>query len=187
MDRNKIVLTLFFMLTLGAGGVVGMLAMRSSSAAATIRSGLPQTTLGTELGLTREQTEQMHDIWEGVRDKVDACFLRARDIQEKRDRALVALLSDEQRAKYAKSQREYADAIAALKTERDAMFQEGVKRTEQILNGSQRQKYRQILDARLIQDAANAPPDWVAPAPTTRPADAEKQTRSIPEAKTTAP
>jgi hypothetical protein len=179
MGRTKIVLTLTFLLTLGAGLVAGLLVARwpaEAAAATTMRTDPSRTALGAELGLTREQTVQMHDIWEGVRDKVDACFVRAHDIQERRDRALVALLSEEQRAKYARAQAEYADAIVALKAERDAMFQDGVKRTEQILNESQRRRYRQILDARLVQDAANAPPDWIAPQPpATRPAAAGDQ------------
>jgi hypothetical protein len=177
MGPAKAVLTLLFMLTLGAGLVAGMLVARppAAPAAATTRPAPPRTALGAELGLTPEQNAQMHDIWEGVRDQVDACFLRAQEAQQRRDAALVALLTDQQKAAFARSQQEYADAVAALKAERDAAFQQAVKRTEQILDESQRKRYRQILDARLGQDAAAAaaPPDWIAPRPpTSRPGGA---------------
>jgi hypothetical protein len=163
MIRTSILLLLLFLLTLGAGGVLGMMLARPPVAATAPRGGASQSPLGAELGLSQEQSARMHDIWEGVRDKVDNCFLRARALQDRRDRALFALLSAEQRAQYAREQQTYADAVAALKAERDAMFQKGVQRTEQILDPAQRRKYRQILNARLVQDAANSPPDWIAP------------------------
>jgi hypothetical protein len=173
MGPAKAVLTLLFMLTLGAGLVAGMLVARPPAAPATApRPAPPRTALGGELGLTPEQNGKMHEIWEGVRDQVDACFLRAQEAQQRRDTALLALLTDQQKAAFARSQQEYADAVAALKAERDAAFQQAVKRTEQILDDTQRKRYRQILDSRLGQGAANAPPDWIAPrAATSRPAD----------------
>ena len=165
MGRTKVILTLLFMLALGAGLVAGMLIARPPA----IRSApaVARTPLGTELGLTTEQNARMHDIWESVRDKVDACFLRAQEIQERRDGALVALLTPEQKTAFARVQKEHGDALAALKTERDAIFQEAVKRTELILNESQRKRYRQILDNRVSQGVASTPPDWLLPGPPT--------------------
>jgi Skp family chaperone for outer membrane proteins len=115
----------------------------------------------------------MHDIWEGVRDEVDACFRRAQEAQQRRDAALVALLTEQQKAALAQAQQDYTDTVKALKSQRDAAFQQAVQRTEQILNDSQRKRYRQILDSRLSQEAANPSPDWIAPQlATSRPANA---------------
>lgn len=170
MVRAKIVLTLLFLLTLGAGLVSGLLVARWPGPAPT-RPAAPQTPLGGELGLTAQQTAQMHLIWEGVRDQVDACFVRAQELQRRRDATLMALLTEPQRAKYAAAQQEYADELSRLKDERDALFQDAVKRTERILDEPQRARYRQILYARIGQDAGgSAPPDWLSPGPATRPA-----------------
>jgi hypothetical protein len=169
MARAKVVLTLLFLLTLGAGLVAGMLIASPPATTATAAAAL-RTPLGAELGLTPEQNAQMHAIWEGVRDKVDACFLRAQDLQKRRDDVLLKLLTPQQQAQYAAAQQDYADALAKLKTERDGLFQGAVTQTEQILNEGQRKRYRQILYTRVGRDAANAPPDWIAPAPTTSPA-----------------
>src|SRR6478672_5986759 len=109
MARTKTVLTLLFLLTLGAGVVGGMLIARRSAFAETTAAvaggrGAPRSALGAELGLTPEQTAQMHAIWERVRDKVDACFLRAQELQRQRDALLVGLLNEPQRARFAVAQ-----------------------------------------------------------------------------------
>ena len=180
MVRAKIVLTLLFLLTLGAGLVAGLLIARwpavAGSTDAPATSAGPRTPLGAELGLTSEQTAQMHMIWEGVRDKVDACYVRAQELQRRRDATLMALLTDPQRAQFAVAQEEYSTELARLKADRDALFQDAVKRTERVLDEPQRARYRQILYARLGQDAGgNAPPDWLAPAAaaTTQPLPAQ--------------
>lgn len=160
MRRTQFILTLLFLLAVGAGVVVGMLVSRAPAAASGETAG--QTPLGAELGLTREQTEKMRAIWEGARDKADACFLQAQQAQKRRDDALVALLTEKQKERFNSTLEDYNDELAALKAEREAMFQEAVRRTEQILNQSQKMRYRQILDSRLGTNAAGAPPDWMS-------------------------
>src|SRR5260221_3052927 len=98
---------------------------------------VPQTPLAAELGLTVEQNEKMHDIWQDVRSKVDNCFSRAQAVQKHRDDLLLQVLTDEQKARFAPAQKEYNDSLPAIQTERDATFQDAVKRTEQILNETQ--------------------------------------------------
>ena len=167
MASAKIVLTLLFVLTLGAGLVAGMLvahAPMAQAAGATNRS-TARTPLGAELGLTADQSARMHDIWEGVRDEVDACFRRAQEAQQRRDAALLALLTAEQKSALAQAQQDYGDTVKGLKAQRDVAFGRAVQRTEQILTDSQRKRYRQILDSRLSQEAANPSPDWIAPQP----------------------
>ena len=169
MASVKVVLVLLFVLTLGAGLVSGMLLARPPVASAATQP-LARTPLGAELGLTPDQAARMHDIWEGVRDEVDDCFRRAQQAQQRRDAALVALLTDDQKAAFAKSQQEYTDTVNSLKVQRDTAFQRAVQRTEQILSPSQRSRYHQILEARLTQ--ASATPDWIAD-PTTQPTHKE--------------
>src|SRR5258706_11461805 len=100
MTRPKLILATLFTLTLAAGLVGGMVISRLPLSRAT-RANLPQTALASQLGLTREQNARMHDIWQEVRGKVDACFVRAQELQKRRDDRLVALLSEEQKARFA--------------------------------------------------------------------------------------
>jgi hypothetical protein len=171
MASAKVVLTLLFMLTLGAGVVAGMLVARPRLAPDTTANApihpVARTPLGAELGLTPDQSAHMHDIWEAARDDVDACFRRAQDAQQRRDAAFLALLTDQQKAAFAQAQLDYADTVKSLKAQRDAAFQQAVQRTEQILTQPQRNRYRQILNSRLGQEATNPPPDWISPRPTT--------------------
>jgi hypothetical protein len=167
MTRPKLILATLFTLTLAAGLVGGMAISRLPSNRAT-RANPPQTALASQLGLTREQNEKMHDIWQEVRNRVDACFVRAQELQKRRDDRLLALLSEEQKARFAPVQKEYNDALGALKEERDALFQAAVKQTEQLLTESQRERYRQILHNRLGDESVNDSPDWIA-APTSKP------------------
>ena len=166
MGKAKLILTLMFALTLSSGLVAGMLVSRLPLAGAA-REVAPRTPLAEELGLTKEQSEKMRDIWEGVRSKVDGCFGQAQELQKRRDDALLALLTEEQKAKFAKTQQECGDALASLKIERDGVFQEAVKRTEQILSEPQKQRYREILKSRLGHGPPGGPPDWIGPRPPT--------------------
>ena len=121
MASAKVVLTLLFTLTLGAGLVTGMLFARAPLASATTRP-LARTPLSAELGLTSDQASRMHDIWEGVRDQVDDCFHRAQQAQQRRDAALLSLLTPDQKAAFAKSLQDYTDTVNTLKTDRGALL-----------------------------------------------------------------
>jgi hypothetical protein len=169
MGKTRLILTLLFALAVSSGVVAGMLVAKLPASSGETHPG-PRTPLGDELGLSKEQSEAMRLIWEDVRKKVDGCFLQAQELQKRGDMALFALLTDEQKAKFARIQKENSDALAALKAERDGMFQDAVKRTEQILSDPQKQRYREILQNRLGPGAESSAPDWLGPqAPTTQP------------------
>lgn len=161
MGKAKLILTLLFVLAVGTGVVAGMMVTRLPTAGAGVTTA--PTPLGQELGLTRDQSEKMRTIWEGTRGKVDECFVTAQTIQKKRDDALVALLTEEQKSRFAKIQQDYTDALAGLKNDRDAVFQDAVKQTEMILNADQQKRYREILKSRGLGHGPGAPPDWIAP------------------------
>ncbi len=67
------------------------------------------------------------------------------NLQKQRDEALVALLNDEQKAKFEKISKDYADRYAELTRNRDQVFAQAVQQTRSLLNETQRQKYDQIL------------------------------------------
>jgi Spy/CpxP family protein refolding chaperone len=165
-------------LALCAGLAAGLLASRlpgsgasssSSSSSTSPSSGVPadpRTPLVEELQLSPAQRDQMREIWEGVRGKVHQAFADAQRLQKDRDDALVALLSDEQKARFETISKKYASQFDELTHKRDATFQEAVERTKQLLNEEQRAKYEQILK-RQVGPAGSAPT-------TTTPASPEK-------------
>jgi hypothetical protein len=170
MGKTRLILMLLFALAIGSGVVTGMLVAKLPASTGDTPQVGPRTPLGEELGLSKEQSESMRVIWEDVRKKVDGCFIQAQELQKHGDLALFALLTDEQKAKYAKIQKENSDALTALKAERDAMFQDAVKRTEQILSDPQKQRYREILQTRLGQGGDAGGPDWIGAGAASQPA-----------------
>ena len=171
MGKAKLVMAILFVLALAAGLLAGMLVMHAPTGTGTAAvEASARTPLAEELQLSADQSQQMRSIWEGVRQQVDGCFGRAQELQKRRDEAVAAILTPEQKAVYAKLQQGYIDAVIGLKAERDAAFADAVKRTEQILSEPQRQRYREILKSR-VGEAPPETPDWLA-APATMPGDA---------------
>ena len=163
MGKTKLILTLVFVLTLSSGLVAGMLVSRVPAQSTAVVAA-PRSPLAEALKLSDEQNEKMRKIWEGVRNNVDGCFTDAQTIQKQRDDAVLALLTPEQKSKYAGYQQECADALNALRVKRDTMFQQAVAETKKILTDSQNNKYDEILQQRLGRGPAGAP-DWIPQPP----------------------
>ena len=126
MLRTKIILTVSFMLAMGAGLAAGTLFSRLPAKALTTA----RTPLGAELRLTPEQNARMQDIWEEVRNRVDACFVRAQEAQKRRESALVGILTEEQKSKFEPAQHQYTSTLEGIKSERDAVFRLRFSRTD---------------------------------------------------------
>jgi len=173
--RIEILLIVVAALAMSAGVVAGLLASRLPSAAgpqspATSNPTVPppasfERTLADELALRENQREQMREIWEGVRGTVHATFDDAQNLQKERDEALVALLNDEQRVKFAKISQDYANRFNALTKKRDATFEDAVAKTKNILDPEQRAKYEEILRTHVRR----GPPAGIPPPPGTPP------------------
>jgi Spy/CpxP family protein refolding chaperone len=117
--------------------------------------GLPpgqESWLTTELGLTREQQEQMRQIWSRVaRAGMEEQRDKGAALRQERERAIQALLTDEQKARYEQVLAEYARKLEELSEERRKLFQEAVESTKQMLTPAQRQKYEEVLARREPQ------------------------------------
>ena len=118
----------------------------------------------------------MRQIWEGVRGKVHKTFDDAQNLQKERDEALVALLNDEQRVKFAKISQDYANRFNALTKKRDATFEEAVEKTKKILDTQQRAKYEEILKTHVRR----GPPAGIPPPPAP-PRRRERRSREAPK------
>jgi Spy/CpxP family protein refolding chaperone len=170
--RVEILLIGLTVLALSAGVVAGLVAARlpGSSSAAPVAppppppgNPLDRTPLAEELGLTPQQRDQMRGIWEPLRGKVHETFEDAQDLQRQRDEDLVAMLNDEQKAKFAKISRDYADRFVELGRRRDKLFDDAVARTRQMLTPEQREKYEQILRQHRPPGEPPAPGTFTAP------------------------
>jgi Spy/CpxP family protein refolding chaperone len=169
--RIEILLILVAALAMSAGVVAGLLASRLPSAAgpqsaATTTPATPppasfERTLADELNLRADQRESMREIWEGVRDQVHKTFDDAQNLQKERDEAMVALLNDEQRVKFAKISQDYANRFNALTKKRDTTFEEAVAKTKNMLDPDQRAKYEEILKTHVRR----GPPAGIPPPP----------------------
>ncbi|HEX8520798.1 MAG TPA: hypothetical protein VF669_00995 [Tepidisphaeraceae bacterium] len=135
-------------LALSAGVVAGMLASRLPAGGHDAPP-LSPGALADELELNGQQREQMRQIWEPVRGKIQACYTKADELQRRRDHRILALLNDQQKAQFEKISQEFADQYADLETKREQTFQSAVERTKAILNESQRAKYDTILRDRF--------------------------------------
>ena len=188
--RTEILIILVAALAMSAGVVAGLLASRLPAGAnqstgttnANVTAPPPasfERTLADELALRDDQREHMRQIWEGVRERVHKTFDDAQNLQKERDEALVALLSDEQRVKFAKISQDYANRFGELTKRRDATFEEAVEKTKQMLDPQQRAKYEEILKAHVrrgpptgmpvLRDVGEPPPPPGAPPRTPKP------------------
>ena len=168
--RIEILLILVAALAMSAGVVAGLLASRLPSAAgpqsaATMPSAPPpasfERTLADELNLRADQRESMRQIWEGVQEPLHKTFDDAQNLQKERDEAMVALLNDDQRVKFANISQDYANRFNALTKKRDGTFEEAVAKTKNMLDPDQRAKYEEILKTHVRR----GPPAGLPPPP----------------------
>jgi hypothetical protein len=188
MGKTRFILTLLFVLTLSSGVVAGMLVNRWPAATTSggdagsethandgpgpaTTASAPRTPLGHELRLSDDQSSRMRTIWESARTKADSCYDRARDLQQRRDEAFFGLLTDEQKARYARIQEQYNKDVANLWAERETAFNDAVERTKAILDDPQKKRYDEILQSRLRRGGPGQGPDMLGPPPPPPPHD----------------
>jgi cell division protein ZapA (FtsZ GTPase activity inhibitor) len=128
-------MSLAFALTLCAGVVVGLLGSR-----------LPQKSdrpsyFGDQLGLTSEQSDQMKAIWSDFQKGRQEIGDKRRKLDQERADAVVALMSEAEKAKYEAIQKDYQQKMQDLGHERDTAYEAAVKKTKEILTPEQQSKW----------------------------------------------
>jgi Spy/CpxP family protein refolding chaperone len=152
MNRLKLHIVLLFLVALATGVVAGMAISRNSMAShqPTER----RSYLANQLDLTPAQSDRLRAIWSEVIHPSTQPGLSNRErrdsYRDQRDQAVVALLSDSQKAAYDDIQKKYRQQIDGLDEERRQATQVAVEKTREILTDVQRAKYDEILK--------NAPP-----------------------------
>jgi Spy/CpxP family protein refolding chaperone len=172
IHKLKVVLIAASILALGAGVFAGMAVSRLPISSSTGSANLPpdRASIADELRLTDGQRDQMRSIWEDVRSNVHDTLDRAQTIQRDRDAAVVAMLTDSQKAKYAALTQEAAEKFAALGAQRHQAFHDGVDQTRKILNDAQRETYDRIIRDRVGAGSEGALSGIGQASPATEPA-----------------
>ena len=160
---SRAALVVAFILTLAAGLAGGMYLSRSSGGGGGGGVVAAHSPLD-ELQLTADQTQQMKKIWESVRDSAQACQIKGQALRLQRDKAMEALLTDEQKERFEKTAQDYNAQVQALNSQREAAFQNAVNKTNLLLNDQQRKTYQRILKTRtgrepgqpLLEDPATS-------------------------------
>jgi Spy/CpxP family protein refolding chaperone len=142
MKKTKLIMIATFLIVFAAGIVMG----RSWTAERNSHPRSRESWLAKELKLDTEQRKSIEEIWGGVmRESRKAQGERRKALTDKRDAAVLALLSEEQKVEYDRIMAEYEQARAQMTAEREAAFNEAVARTKAILTDEQREKYEQLL------------------------------------------
>ena len=139
MTRVKTILTIAFILAMGAGVAVGMLGARYPE------THRPKSWLGDELNLSAEQREQMREIWQDASKSRSRDWERRRAFEREKNEAIVALLTEEQKAKHDEINRQFAQKMQEHQQQRELAMQDAIERTKQILTPQQRERYEQIM------------------------------------------
>ncbi|MDB5291374.1 MAG: hypothetical protein JWL69_2615 [Phycisphaerales bacterium] len=145
MRRPTIIVVLMFVLALGAGVVAGKLSARVSQPAAERTA----TSLTTQLDLSSDQRAQMQHIWEHVREVAHRCARDKETLKKEHEDAVVSLLTDAQKVKYAELTKNANTDKEKIDTLEKQTFEDAVKKTREMLNDQQRLAYDQILKDRV--------------------------------------
>ena len=147
MTKTKMILIVSFLVTAAAGIGVGMLVSWPKPRYAR------RSRLAKELNLSSEQQEQMRKIWSEVRGFPGGrTGENRRALTQERDKAIIALLSEEQLTQYQQIVQKYERKLEELSQKRRRRFQEAVELTKQILTPEQANKYEELLNKRGERD-----------------------------------
>lgn len=146
-----------FVVALGAGVTAGMLASRMPANSSTSGGAAEQQSwLTAQLGLTRDQSNRMREIWEDVSRTSHKCFDQANNLQSERDAEVTKFLTPEQIIQYNDVTKKYQDKAKALAAKRQAAFDEAVRQTMTLLKPDQQKRYDEILKERIGHGAGDS-------------------------------
>jgi Spy/CpxP family protein refolding chaperone len=134
-SKTSLLVVLMFVVALAAGAVAGKLATWGGTTGSL-----------DDLHLSQAQRDQMRQIWESVQQTADDCRKDAEAAQNAQRDQLIALLNDEQKAKYAQLTSATSVRIMELNEKRKTAVKHAIARTEALLSEGQRKEYRKIIE-----------------------------------------
>jgi Spy/CpxP family protein refolding chaperone len=166
MGRSKIILVVMFVLALGAGVVMGVLATKQPMPPRGGHdgkgSGGGPGSVFKDFNLTDSQREQMRQIWDEFARGTDSGEKRQR-LREERDQKMEAILTPEQKIAAKKIKDQYEAGLKELADERHKAWETHVEKTRAILNEEQRAKYDEMLKKRAEHGGPEHGPQHGAP------------------------
>lgn len=168
MGSAKLIIAAVFALTLSSGVVTGLLVSHlpgstptAQQQPTTVPAAPAKTPMEQALGLNPKQQQDMQQIWEHVRDMTDDCYLQAQELQTKQWKALVDMLTPEQKAAFSKQDAEFKAQFDDLKKRREAAFQKAVSDTDALLDAAQRKRFHELIKTRVGRSLGETPP-WLS-------------------------
>jgi len=144
VTKTKVIILVSFALVFAAGAAVGMLMERSGH-----RPPRRPGPFGgfSGLDLTPEQQEEVRLIW-SEREEAEgpSMFERARQLEEEKRNAIIALMTEEQQVRYEEILQEHERKLNELSQERRKEFERKVELTKEILTEPQRKKFEELIE-----------------------------------------
>lgn len=170
MNRARVLFILGFVLSLGAGVVIGMVVGRApiTPAAPTHRGP------GFDLGLTPQQDEKVREIWSAVRQTDSGRNDRRRSLSKERDDAIVQLIPTDRQADYDRIQQAYDAKSSEMRKEHERLVQEAEQKMKAVLTDAQWKRFEEMKRERA-ERGKNGRPSTMhgATRPSSRPVDHE--------------
>jgi Spy/CpxP family protein refolding chaperone len=164
IGKNLIILILAFAVVFAAGGVVENVRKRVEKPAT------PDSWLGSQLGLSQQQRDQMHKIFSDAMKNSGGRTDQRHELQKQRDDAIRALVPANKQAMYDQVLADYAAQVSTMDQKRREVFQQAqaeIKAT--VLTPEQAAKFDDLVrnrEGRRWGGPSTAP---LSAAPTTEP------------------
>lgn len=129
--------------------------------------GRPRSWLNDQLNLTPDQRQKMDAIWAVTRQRIDMEFEGRRQAEQDREKAVMSLLTDQQRAAYEKINKDYRDKRDELFKERAKLIQEANDQSRALLDEDQKIKWDIVT--KEMRERRGPPGPGMGPGPERRP------------------
>jgi Spy/CpxP family protein refolding chaperone len=140
MNRARLLFILGFVLSLGAGVVIGMVVGRAPITPAAPAHRGP----GFDLGLTPQQDEKVREIWSAVRQTDGGRNDHRHSLSKERDDAIVQLIPADKKADYDRIQQEHAARVAEMGKEHERLVQEAEQKMKAVLTDAQWKRFEEM-------------------------------------------
>ena len=169
MRRSRVVLSIAAGLVLCAGVVVGRLSGPKGTAGGRGGPG-GRGWFVDALDLSPEQQKQMDAIWADTRGQIGKLGDRRHEADHKRDAAVQALLTGEQRAAFEKISADHKAARLSLDQEKDRLVRDASDRSKALLTDAQKAQWEAMGRDRHGGDPHGGEPHGGRPPPGPPPA-----------------
>lgn len=153
MNRARLLFIIGFVLSMGAGVVVGMALVRGTPKTLAAPHGMD-----ADLGLTPQQAEQVKAIWSAVRQSDGGRNDHRRSLSRERDEAIAKLIGADRKEDYDRIMQDHTAKVAEANKERERLMQEAELKMKAVLTDVQWKKFEEIKKDRAEHGRNGHPP-----------------------------